>query len=87
MATGTRNQEMNKLVAALEEQDKAMVKLKNHTSNRIDHITEMIRRAPQWHQSYMRSLGVEGKTVSWNEYVAAVVSRFGDSGYEDPMEG
>ncbi|PKI39058.1 hypothetical protein CRG98_040545, partial [Punica granatum] len=42
-------------------------------------------RALQWHQPYVRSLGVEGKTVSWGEYVAGVVARFGDSGYEDPM--
>ncbi|PKI34771.1 hypothetical protein CRG98_044838, partial [Punica granatum] len=42
-------------------------------------------RALQWHQSYVRSLGVEGKSMGWNEYVAAVVSRFGDTGYEDSM--
>ncbi|PKH89637.1 hypothetical protein CRG98_049918, partial [Punica granatum] len=42
-------------------------------------------RALQWYQAYVRSLGVEGKAVIWSEYVTAVVSRFGDSGYEDPM--
>ncbi|PKI53800.1 hypothetical protein CRG98_025806 [Punica granatum] len=42
-------------------------------------------KALQWHQAYVRSLGVEGKAVIWSEYVTAVVSRFGDSGYEDPM--
>ncbi|PKI64042.1 hypothetical protein CRG98_015574 [Punica granatum] len=42
-------------------------------------------RALQWHQAYVRSLGVEGKIVGWSEYVTAIISRFGDSGYEDPM--
>ncbi|PKI48777.1 hypothetical protein CRG98_030819 [Punica granatum] len=131
MATGTRNQEMHKLAAALEEQDKAMIELRSNTSSRLDQLMKMISgltlqqnrlmtqlqsgtglyrceqffevdmtpddvkmklvsihvegRALQWHQAYVRSLGVERKMVNWNEYVIAVVSRFGDSGYEDPM--
>ncbi|PKI69639.1 hypothetical protein CRG98_009994, partial [Punica granatum] len=143
MASTTRNQEVNKPAATLEEHDKVMVELKNHTSSRIDQLAEMMSdglevghyspisrigkldfpqfcgdgvrewlyrceqffevdetldevklklvvihlegRALQWHQSYVRSMGVEGKSVSWNEYVAVVGSRFGDYGYVDPM--
>ncbi|PKI74761.1 hypothetical protein CRG98_004870 [Punica granatum] len=118
MTTDTRNQELNKLAAALEEQDKAVVELRNHTNNRMDQMTEMISgialqqnqlmtqlqadetpddiklkvvvihlkgRALQWHQSFKRSLGIDGKTVNWGEYVAALVSRFGEMGYDDLM--
>ncbi|PKI45686.1 hypothetical protein CRG98_034002 [Punica granatum] len=42
-------------------------------------------KALQWHQSYMRSLAAENKEVKWEEYVAAVVARFGETGFEDPM--
>ncbi|PKI41783.1 hypothetical protein CRG98_037818 [Punica granatum] len=42
MPIGTRNQGISKLTAALEEQDKAMVELKTHTSSRIDQLAEMI---------------------------------------------
>ncbi|PKI68034.1 hypothetical protein CRG98_011630 [Punica granatum] len=42
-------------------------------------------RALQWHQSYMKSLAVEGKNVSWKDYIMAIVLRFDDTGYEDPM--
>ncbi|PKI67810.1 hypothetical protein CRG98_011783, partial [Punica granatum] len=42
-------------------------------------------RALQWHQSFMRFLGVDGKMVTWGEYVAALVSRFGEMGNDDPM--
>lgn len=41
-------------------------------------------RALEWHQSYVRSRGVFGKSP-WDEYMEVVKARFGERVYEDYM--
>lgn len=41
-------------------------------------------KALMWHQSYMKTLG-EGVWPNWNEYKTAIVSRFGQTPYDDPL--
>ena len=41
-------------------------------------------KALQWHQIFMKSR-LTRETLSWDEYVKELSSRFGDSLYDDPM--
>lgn len=41
-------------------------------------------RALQWHQMWMKTRGVTGAMMGWDNYVAALSAHFSTKGYEDP---
>ena len=41
-------------------------------------------RALQWHQNWRKYKGGE-ESISWEDYIEAVESRFGEQGHKDPM--
>lgn len=42
-------------------------------------------KALQWHRCFMKLEAAAGRTVEWQEYVAAMSARFSEQAYDDPI--